>query len=133
MNQIICPKCQAVLNPEDKVVLSVRKKDGKRGLILLSSQLGDYAVSNHERFQITEGESVRFYCPACHVDLSDYAPEEHLAGIELIDDNNQKNTILISSIAGEKCTYKIVDGEVESYGKDAYKYRFDYQNLVDLV
>ena len=133
MNQIICPNCQAVLNPDEKLILSARKNDGKRGLILLSSQVGDYTVLNHESFQFAEGELVNFYCPACHVDLSDYAPDKHLAGVELIDENSKKNTILISSVAGEKCTYKIVDGEIESYGKDAAKYRFDYQNLVDLV
>lgn len=133
MNQVICPKCKAVLNPENNVILSARKKDGKWGLILLSSQVGDYSMYNHKSFYITAGESVKFYCPACHVALSDYAPDEHLAGIELIDEINQKYTILISSVAGEKCTYKIVDGKIESYGKDADKYRFDYQNLVDLT
>jgi len=133
MNQVICPKCDAVLNPENKVILSARKNDGKWGLILLSSQLGNYSVINHECFQIAEGESVKFYCPACHVSLSDYAPKNQLVGLEIIEENNQKHTILISAVAGEKCTYKIVDGEIKSYGKDATKYRFDYQNLVDLL
>ncbi|OQX99373.1 MAG: hypothetical protein B6I20_10025 [Bacteroidetes bacterium 4572_117] len=101
MNKIICPKCQAVLNPQNNVILSALKKDGEWGLILLSAKLGDYSVNNHESFVIAEGDAVKFYCPACHINLSDFAPNKHLAGIELIDVDKTKKTIFISSVAGE--------------------------------
>jgi len=133
MNKISCPKCKAVLNPENKVVIAARKKDGDWGLILLSSQIGDYTVLNHESFHVTEGESVKLHCPACHTELSNYAPNKGLAGIELIDENNQKSVILISSVAGEHCTYNVVEGEVKAYGKDAGKYHFDYEGILAWV
>ncbi len=129
MNQFNCPKCKAVLNPKDRVVLTALKKDGSPGLVLLSSHIGDYSVINHESFQVTEGESVKLLCPACHVELSNYAPQEQLAGIELIDENNKKSAILISSVIGEHCTYQVVDDEITKYGKDAIRYHIDFENL----
>ena len=130
MNKFYCPKCKAVLNPGNKVILAARKKDGNEGLILLSSQIGDYSVINHTSFHVDEGEPVKLLCPACHVELSNYAPQEQLAGIELIDESSQKSAIIISSVAGEHCTYKVVDDEITKYGKDAENYNFDFENLI---
>ncbi len=129
MYQFNCPECKAVLNPGNEVVLIATKKDGHKGIIMLSSQIGDYSLSHHQNFQITKGEAVTLQCPACHVELSKYSENKVLAGIELIDENNQKSAILISSVAGEHCTYKIVNGEITAYGKDSHKYHFDFESL----
>ncbi|MBN1253502.1 MAG: hypothetical protein JXR51_01810 [Bacteroidales bacterium] len=133
MNKIICPKCQAVLNPDNNIVLSAKKDDNKWGLVLLSSELGNYTALTHEDFVVKEGEFVEFHCPACHYKLSTVAPDKNLAVFEMIDEEQVNSTIIISAIAGEKCTYKITEGSIESHGKDSEKYKFIYQNLVDLV
>ncbi|NJO89174.1 MAG: hypothetical protein HC831_09605, partial [Chloroflexia bacterium] len=58
---------------------------------MLSSQIGDYSLTHHQNFQLIEGETVTLQCPACHTELSKYAENKILAGIELIDENNQKS------------------------------------------
>ena len=133
MNKIICPKCHAVLNPDNSIVLSAKRKNNKWGLVLLSSEIGNYTALTHKDFSVDEGEYVEFYCPACHHNLTNLAPEKNLAVFEMIDKNNVSSTIIISGIAGEKCTCKITEGKVESFGDDAKKYKFNYQNMLDFV
>jgi len=38
------------------------------------------------------------------------------------DKNDNESTILFSKIVGEKCTYKVEGGKVESYGADSETY-----------
>ena len=42
-NRFYCPHCKGLLNPGTKVIFVI-ERDSERGLILLSPELGDYAV-----------------------------------------------------------------------------------------
>lgn len=120
-NSYLCPQCSGHLKVGESVVFSTRSKKGVTGLILLSPKLGHYEVINHPSFDFKEGDYVEFFCPLCHVQLTS-EKNENLAKVLMIDDDLQESEILFSKIAGEKCTYKIVDGNVEEYGKDSSRY-----------
>lgn len=120
-NSYLCPQCSGHLKVGESVVFSTRSKKGVTGLILLSPKLGHYEVINHPSFDFKDGDYVEFFCPLCHVQLTS-EKNENLAKVLMIDDELQESEILFSKIAGEKCTYKIVDGNVEEYGKDSSRY-----------
>ena len=117
----LCPKCSGHLKVGDSVVFSTRTKEGQVGLVLLSPQLGNYKVKNHPSFDFEVGDYVEFFCPLCQVQLTS-EKNENLAKVIMIDDELKEYEILFSKIAGEKCTYKIVGGNVEEFGKDSSRY-----------
>lgn len=129
-NDFLCPKCNGYLNVGDYIIFSAKTKRGDLGLILLSPKIGDYTVHKHPFFNFKKGERVQFFCPICHADLVAIDVNENLAKIKMIDDKNKEHTILFSGIAGEKCTYKITDKNVEAFGKDASKY-INFFNLIN--
>ena len=90
-------------------------------IILLSPELGDYKVVNHPSFDFKEGDYIEFFCPICHVQLTS-EKNENLAKVIMIDEDLKESEILFSKIAGEMCTYRMVDGNVEEYGKDSATY-----------
>ena len=120
-NNFLCPQCFGHLKVGDSLVFSTRTKEDRSGLILMSPQLGNYKVNNHPSFDFKEGDYVEFFCPICHVQLTS-EKNENLAKVIMIDDDLKESEILFSKIAGEKCTYKIVDGNIEEFGKDSSRY-----------
>ena len=120
-NSFLCPKCSGHLKVGNGVVFSTRTKEGQVGLILLSPQLGNYKVYNHPSFDFEVGDYVEFFCPLCHIQLTS-EKNENLAKVIMIDDELKESEILFSKIAGEKCTYKIVDENVEEFGEDSSRY-----------
>lgn len=117
----LCPKCFGHLNVGESVVFSTRSKKDEVGLILLSPQLGNYKVSSHPSFQIEEGDYVEFFCPLCHIQLTS-EKNENLAKVLMIDEELKESEILFSKIAGERCTYKIIEGNIEKFGEDSARY-----------
>ena len=59
-----CPHCQCVLNPNVRVVL-VGHFEGRRGLVLLSSKLGDYQLICDRGLRIICG-CVAVVCKSVH-------------------------------------------------------------------
>ncbi len=59
-NNYMCPKCKGYLNVGNSVVLSVASKNNQRGIVLLSSELGDYTTKHHSSLHFAEGEKVSF-------------------------------------------------------------------------
>lgn len=120
-NSFLCPKCSGHLKVGHSVVFSTRSTKGETGLILLSPKLGNYKVINHPSFDFEDGDYVEFFCPLCHVQLTS-EKNENLAKVIMIDNELKESEILFSKIAGEKCTYKIMDGNVEEFGEDSSCY-----------
>lgn len=120
-NNFLCPKCSGHLTVGGSVVFATHAKDGQDGLILLSPDLGTYKAVSHPSYDVKEGEYVEFYCPLCRIQLTS-EKNENLAKVLLIDDDFKQSEILFSKITGEKCTYKIVDGNVEEFGEDSSRY-----------
>jgi transcription elongation factor Elf1 len=116
-----CPHCYNLLNVGDNVVFSTRNSWGKRGLIILHPDLGNYTVVKHPAFEVMEGEQLEFYCPFCAKQLvSDR--HENLAKIMMNDEGGREYEVHFSRIAGQHSTYKIIGESIEIFGKDASMY-----------
>jgi len=119
----ICPYCRGQLKPNVKITLSARKKDGNRGMILLSPKLGEYDILHHPGFTIDEGEHLDLLCPVCHANLTDHSIHKNLAKIIMLDEKGDEYLIYFSEIMGMKCTYKVQGDKIEAFGEDADEYR----------
>lgn len=122
-NDFICPKCKGQLQPGENIVFSIKTRDGKRGLLLLSPQLGEYTIIKHPALKLKQGEHLEFLCPLCHESLSSFEEHINLAKIIMIEPEGNTSEIAFSKIVGEKCTYKIQNNKVEGYGPDSPEYK----------
>lgn len=122
-NDYLCPKCKSYLKANNKIIFSAKKQNGKLGLILLSSELGDYNVITHSSYKLEKGEKLEILCPLCHKILSAPDINKNLAMVLMVDEGGNEFEIYFSEIVGEKCTYKIKGGKLkEVYGHDSEKY-----------
>lgn len=120
--EYLCKACRGHLKVKTSIVLSAQKKGStERGLVFLNSELGDYTKTTHPSFQIGKGEKYIYTCPICH-SLLNSAKYEHLVRIIMVDEDKKEYDIYFSEIAGEKCTYKLGEGEVEAKGSDSKLY-----------
>lgn len=117
-NNFLCPKCRSVLNIENNVIFTVRTKDNQKGLILLSTKLGDYTVKNQDNLMIEKGDKINFYCPICREPLSAMDVNENLARVIMQDDEGNEYQVLFSIVAGEYCTYMVTDESLKTFGDD---------------
>lgn len=126
-NQFVCPKCSSYLNVGEDIILAAEAEDGRKGLILLHAELGNYSVKHHPAFEVPEGMKFEFHCPLCHTPLA-CDVNQNLSKIHMIDPENQTYEVLFSKIAGEKSTYCLVGEYVNMYGEDSGNY-VDFINL----
>ena len=120
--EYLCKACRGHLKVEASIVLSAQRKGStERGLVLLNSELGNYTKTTHPSFRINLGEQYIYTCPICH-SLLNSAKYEHLVRIIMVDENKKEFDIYFSEIEGEKCTYKLGEGEVEVKGSDSKLY-----------
>jgi uncharacterized protein YbaR (Trm112 family) len=117
-----CPICKGQLRVDNNLVFTARSEKNKKGLIFLSPELGNYTTSRHPKFEIEEGEEYTFLCPICHATLN-REENNNLVKVFMRDENGKDYEIFFSGIAGEKCTYKMRDRQVEGMGPDAELYR----------
>jgi hypothetical protein len=121
-NEFKCPYCDGHLKANTKIILSARKDNGKRGLILFNPQLGEYDILKHDTFELSEGEHLDILCPLCHANLTDTTIDQNLAKILMLDETGNEYQVYFSEIVGMKCTYKIHGKKVEAFGEDAAQY-----------
>ncbi|MDX1699753.1 MAG: hypothetical protein R3250_03995 [Melioribacteraceae bacterium] len=121
-NNFLCPYCKGVLNVKENIVLTVRTQKLERGLVFISPKLGNYETTTHPTFKLEEGEHLDILCPMCHANLQAIAVNENLARILMTDESQKVYEIIFSEIAGEHCTYKLVDHMIESYGEHKNNY-----------
>ena len=70
-----CPHCQAMLNPDETVVL-IGECGPHRILIGFHPEPGNYRAYLPPEFNLQEGSMWEFSCPVCSRDLrTDFAPE----------------------------------------------------------
>lgn len=117
-----CPYCNGQLKAHTKIILSARKPNGQRGIILFSPKLGEYEIIKHDTFKLEEGEHLDMLCPLCHANLTDQTVDKNLAKILMIDDKGDEYQIYFSEIVGKRCTYQIRGKKVQAFGKDAGEY-----------
>jgi len=113
----LCPHCNAVLNPNEKIIFIV--DDGEnRGLMLLSAKPGDYRLIVDQNFTLEKGRMATFSCPICSHSLTS-AVNDKFAEIKLNQGGSALSTVEFSRVFGEHATF-IIDGqEMAVYGEDA--------------
>jgi hypothetical protein len=121
--EYVCKICRGCLNVKTSIVLAAsRLHSSKRGLVFLNPEIGNYTTTTHPSFQIEEGEEYIYTCPICHSQLNS-TKYKHLVRIIMIDENGKEYNIYFSGIAGEKCTYKLRENNVEvKIGPDVKTY-----------
>lgn len=127
MNDFICPHCKAYLNVCNYITFAAEKEDGRKGLILLHPELGNFESDHHSKFITNEGEMITFRCPACHKSLTSDKSDK-LACVQSIDKNEKKFDVYFSRIKGEQSTYKVEGETVKLYGEHTDNY-VNYFNL----
>ncbi len=120
----LCPECRSYLRVWNNIIFTVKTTVGKRqGLLLLNPELGNYTYISHPSLKFIEGESVEFYCPVCHADLTAMQINENLIRIIMIDEDNNEYDIYFSKITGEHTTFKIEkDNIIERFGEQSSSY-----------
>lgn len=121
-NDFLCPYCKGKLNVNNNIVLSVHTESQKVGLVFLNSKLGNYDTVTHPSFNLKEGEHLDFFCPICHANLAAIEFDENLAKVFMTDESQKVYEIVFSEIAGEYCTYKLIDAMIDSYGEHVDHY-----------
>ena len=120
-NDYLCPFCKGHLNVGNKVVFSSKNSRKKKGLILLSPEIGGYSYEHHPNYEFKKGETVQFNCPVCQHDLSsDKNPK--FASVLMIDHNDMQYDVLFSRVAGEQSTYVVSNDQIEEFGNDALRF-----------
>jgi len=127
-NEFLCPSCKGHLNITDKVVFTIKKKDGKRGLIFLHPELGNYTHSKHETLTFEEGEEVEIFCPLCHKNLIETHDNQKFVRV-LMTENNKSCNVLFSSVFNENWSYKICADAVISFGDTSKHKEINFENL----
>ncbi|MBI9053798.1 MAG: hypothetical protein JEY96_08255 [Bacteroidales bacterium] len=117
----LCPICKGQLRVKNSILLSAKSKHNEKGLIFLNSEIGDYSITTHPDFEIKDGEEYTFFCPICHATLN-REKNPQLVKINM-KEGNEDFDVYFSSLAGEKCTYKISDKSIEQIGPDAIRYK----------
>lgn len=117
----LCPNCKGYLSVGNNIVFTVKGKGVKGGVLFLSPELGDYSYTSNPNFKIDQGEELEFFCPICHADLS-VSGVDKLARVILCEDNHYEYYIVFSRKEGERCTYKLSEKSMDTYGEAAHKY-----------
>ncbi len=121
-----CPHCHSVLNPNVRVVLAAFFGD-RKGLVLMSSQLGDYQLICDKGFcrRVENGDMVDFRCPVCSESLTS-KKADHFAELEMVDPDQPDQLpakILFSRVCNEKATFVYEGDSMKEYGEAARKVR----------
>ncbi|PKP21136.1 MAG: hypothetical protein CVU05_07455 [Bacteroidetes bacterium HGW-Bacteroidetes-21] len=119
----LCPHCKGHLRLANEIVFLTKTNTGLSGLVLLNPKIGDYNVIVDPKLQYAPGEHVNFICPICYENLDAKERGANLAHVIRVDREGKESQVYFSKIVGEKCTYKVEDGKVESYGDDANNYK----------
>jgi hypothetical protein len=122
-NQYVCPHCRAVLNPNVKIILVIQHR-GRRGLILLSPQPGNFKFVLDPGVEATlqPGAKVKFGCPACAADLTS-PTNRHFAQLNLVVPGQEPRRVEFSRLHGTHATFIVSGDRVKAYGEDADDYR----------
>lgn len=121
----ICPNCNSSIQLKDNIVLSVQKSENQRGLVFLSTELGNYEIFYDKKtLDLKLGDKVEVFCPVCLFNLSVEAEYRNLAKLILIDEKEQKSDIYFSRIIGEQATFKVSGEKILKFGADSSNYNY---------
>lgn len=122
-----CPQCDAMLNPDETVVL-IGECGPHRVLIGFHPEPGNYQAYLPPGLELQEGSLWEFYCPVCSQSLAmEYAPE--LCALDLAT-QGVRHRLFFSRTAGEHATFVITAEGLHSHGPDAEKHSLQILELV---
>jgi hypothetical protein len=122
-SRFLCPRCASDLKVGDHIIFSAQTKKGKKGVLMLSPELGNYTILHDKHFTYEKGEHLDFFCPVCHANLGIPEVNKELAEVLMVDDKGVKYRIIFSEIAGKKCTIQVKgDKMIQVFGEDAEGY-----------
>jgi hypothetical protein len=121
-NLFQCPHCFAHLRVRENLIFRVRTSNGKRGMLLLNPELGNYSYISAPDLKFDKGERIDFFCPVCCEDLSVKSINPNIISVRM-NDGQKEYDVYFSSIAGEHLTFKIHDHNIiERFGEDYSAY-----------
>ncbi len=117
-----CPKCDALLNPNVRVVL-IARYNGEAGIVLMSSKLGDYQVICDKGFchEVAKGDIIEFQCPVCHGSLTS-SSYENFAELKIINTEKADHApcmLRFSRVSEEHATFLYDGDSVKEFGEEA--------------
>jgi hypothetical protein len=118
-NIFTCPHCQAVLNPNVKILLVIAYRK-KKGMILLSPQPGNYKYicDPSVEKQLSPGAKLRFSCPVCSEDLTSERNSQFVA-LQMTAPGREPRRVEFSRVYGQHATFIFDEEDVVSFGDDA--------------
>lgn len=115
-----CPHCEALLNPEEHVVLRAERED-HRFLAGFHSELGNYEVDLPPGESMPKGTRWDFSCPVCDQSLVSEVSED-LCALD-VHTAGETHRVYFSRIAGEEATFTIsAEGLLNDYGIHTDRY-----------
>lgn len=115
----LCPNCKLSLNVDNDIILVAINKTGKKGLVLLHTELGNYSIKKSDDFYLKESEAVDFVCPLCNTSI-DYKFKISYANLIRVTD--KETQVIFSKIYGHRSTFQVEGKVVTTYGEHAIKY-----------
>ena len=122
-----CPHCDAMLNPDETVVL-IGECGPHRVLLGFHPEPGTYQAFLPPGLEMREGSLWKFSCPVCSRSLTcDFAP-----GLCALDVAAQgaRHRLYFSRTAGEHATFLITAEGIQSHGRDAEKHSLQILEFV---
>lgn len=112
-----CPHCEGLLNPGSLVVFVIEDQ-GRRELVLLSPEPGNYAMVYRDTIVLVPGKPYMLRCPMCDADLVS-PDDDRLLEINSRSDDGSTVRVQFSRIYGQHATYLLSRGGVEQFGEHA--------------
>ena len=121
-----CPKCDCLLNPNVRVVLIARFGE-KQGIVLMSSQPGDYQVICDKGIchDVSKGDIIDFACPVCHDSLTSESHENfaELKVVNTVKVGQGPCMLRFSRVSEERATFLYDGKSVKEFGDEAEVFR----------
>ncbi|MCP4572764.1 MAG: hypothetical protein GY838_10470 [bacterium] len=121
-----CPKCDALLNPNVRVVL-IAHHANRRCIVLMSSKLGEYQVICDKGFdlEVKKGDAVDFLCPVCAQSLTS-EKHETFTELKVVDPQHRDRPaglVRFSRVCDEHATFLYHNDGVKAFGEEAGLFR----------
>jgi len=87
--------------------------------VFLHTELGNYLTKKSDDFEIEKGEIVDFCWPICNETIN---YKFKISYANLIRIAEKESQIIFSRVYGQKCTFKIEEKKVTTYGEHGLKY-----------
>ena len=110
-----CPKCNNLLNKDNKVLLNLIRKNGEKARIFLNPKPHSYDVSCEPEISFYENEIVDFICPKCNINLTSAEYDKFIKIILRVTDGVLFD-VFLSRVYGDHRTFVGLEDFKEEYG-----------------